>query len=218
MWLTDAFEHLPEQCHFQYIHACMYGSRRRKSTALLLNFTAPNLQSECDDSHSHLPWGMFDQQDGKGLKFSTSLETEYPLQLSRHLAVAFMEALNAQGKFLTSHNVQEDQIQRIGAGTQPRGVKSPILMSEFKCKVDVTSHDVEVPQHIGDSVSFPFQGIPINSKLIASRNVVWKGVDGEKQQGQKSTFGVFSPLWSFSRGRLRWNTRWTPHNWLTEVT
>ena len=200
MWLTDAFEHLPEQCRFQYIHACMYGSRRRKSTALLLNFTAPNLQSECDDSHSHLPWGMVDQQDGKGLKFSTSLETEYPLQLSRHLAVAFMEALNAQGKFLTSHNVQEDQIQRIGAGTQPRGVKSPILMSEFKCKVDATSHDVEVPQHIGDSVSFPFQGIPINSKLIASRNVVWKGVDGEKQQGQKSTFGVFfSPLEFFKR-------------------
>ncbi|CAL1170452.1 unnamed protein product [Cladocopium goreaui] len=201
-WLKGVakLKHLPEQCRFQYIHACMYGSRRRKSTALLLNFTAPNLQSECDDSHSHLPWGMVDQQDGKGLKFSTSLETEYPLQLSRHLAVAFMEALNAQGKFLTSHNVQEDQIQRIGAGTQPRGVKSPILMSEFKCKVDVTSHDVEVPQHIGDSVSFPFQGIPINSKLIASRNVVWKGVDGEKQQGQKSTFGVFfSPLEFFKR-------------------
>ena len=200
MWQTDAFECLPEQCRFQYIHACMYGSRRRKSTAFLMNFTAPNLQSECDDSHGHLPWGMVDTKDGEGLKFSTSLETEYPLQLSRHLALAFMEELNAQGKFLTSHNVQEDQIQRIGAGTQPRGVKSPILMSEFKFKVDITSKDVQVPQHIDDTACFPFQGVPINSKLIASRNFVWKGVDGEKQQCQRSTFGVFfSPLEFFQR-------------------
>ena len=40
MWKTDAFSCLPAGCLFQNIHACMYGSKRRKSTALLMNFAA----------------------------------------------------------------------------------------------------------------------------------------------------------------------------------
>ena len=197
MWSTSPFCELPSQCHFQYIHACMYGSRRRKSSAFLMNFSAANLQSECDNNHTHLPWGLVDLQDGTKLQFSTSLETEYPSQLSKHLAIALLDALQAQGKFLSPANVQEDQLQRLGAGTQPRGIKSPIIMSEFKCKVEVTSRNVQVPLHIEDNVHFPFQGVPTNSKLIASRDVVQKGENGEKTILQKSTFGVFFSPWEF---------------------
>ena len=84
MWLTEPFAERPEQCNFQFIHACMYGSSRRKGTAFLMIFLAENLQTECDGLHNHLPWGMVDTADGKR-QFSTSLETEYPHQLCKHL-------------------------------------------------------------------------------------------------------------------------------------
>ena len=61
--------------------------------------------------------------DGSGLKFSTSLETEYPQQpFCKQLAVAFMDQLQLQGKHPKQDNA-EDQIQKLGAGTIPAVVR-----------------------------------------------------------------------------------------------
>eukprot|EP00435_Cladocopium_sp_Y103_P067316 s126_g29.t2 len=195
MWSTDPFSGLPDSCFFQYIHACMYGSKRRKSTAFLMNFSAPSLRAECDGEHQHLPWGMVDAQDGQGLKFSTSLETEYPSLLCKHIAIAFLEFLKSTGKVVSEESAWDDQLQKIGAGVQPRGGRSPLILGEFKFKIDVTSSNVPVPAHISADVPPPFQGVPLDAKLISSREEVQKGENGEKICLQRSTFGVyFSPL------------------------
>ena len=194
MWLTTPFCSLPEQCKFQYIHACMYGSKRRKSTALLMNFTAENLMQECDEKHSHLPWGLVDLQDGAGLKFSTALETEYPAKLCKQLAIAFFECLQRLGKPSNLQEAQADQMQKMGSGTQPRGSRSPVLLGEFQFKVDVTSDNNNPPASIADNAVSPFQGIPVGAKLIASRAVSEVGRNGEKSTVFRHTFGVyFSP-------------------------
>ena len=79
MWLTEYFRDLPAQCLFQHIHSCMYGGKRKKRTSFLMNFKASNLLLECDGQHPHLPWGMVQTPGAPSeLKFSTSLETEYP--------------------------------------------------------------------------------------------------------------------------------------------
>ena len=197
MWLTEPFADMPEQCRFQYIHACMYGSKRRKSTAFLMNFHAENLQTQCDEKHTHLPWGMVDSHDGTGLKFSTSLETEYPQQLCKQLAMAFLDKLQLQGKAPQPPEQCDDQLQKMGAGTQPRGARAPLLLGEFKFKVEVTSSDVQVPSTVGPDVHFPFQGVPVDAKLISSRDVFEMGSDGEKRPCKRSVFGVFRSPWEF---------------------
>ena len=191
MWLTDDFLDLHPKCRFQYIHACMYGSRRRKSTAFLMNFHASRLLAECDNSHEHLPWGVLEAQKTSPIKFATSCETEYPAPLAKELAFAFVEQLQIQGKQISSSQIAEDQLQRVGAGVQPRGNRSPLLLHEFKHKIDVLSRDTIVPASIAESALPPFGGIPIGAKLISSHNVVEMGENGEKKLCQRSTFGVY---------------------------
>ena len=202
MWLTTPFRDLHHTCRSQFVHARMYGSRRRKSTGLLMNFEANNLKSECDGLHQHLPWGLVTSADGASKQFSTSLETEYPHLFCKQLAVAFAERLQKLGKPLHTSSHHDDQIQKLGAGTQPRGARSPILLGEFKFKILVSSEGVEVPQSITDDVHAPFQGIPVHAKLISSRTLVQMGSDGEKKSFQQSMFGVYSSPWEFFQKTL----------------
>ena len=197
MWLTTPFQQLHPSCRFQFVHACMYGSKRRKSTGLLMNFEAQNLKLECDGQHPHLPWGMVDTADGHSKQFSTSLETEYPHLFCKQLALAFVEQLQKQGKHLHSSPPFEDQVQKLGAGTQPRGARSPLILGEFKFKVTVCSEQVDIPQVISQEVHAPFQGVPVHAKLISSQDLVQMGENGEKKMFQRSTFGVFRSPWDF---------------------
>ena len=104
----------------------MYGGKRKKRTSFLLNFHAPNLLLECDDKHSHLPWGLVqDEHKLSEIKFSTSLETEYPSGLCKQLAMAFVDKLQQQGKHMALSAVSLDQAQRMGSGLQPRGARAP---------------------------------------------------------------------------------------------
>ena len=205
MWLTEPFSDLPETCRFQYIHACMYGSKRRKSTAFLMNFRAENLQTQCDEQHTHLPWGMFDPHDGSGLKFSTSLETEYPQQLCKQLAMAFLERLQLQGKAPQPPEQCDDQLQKMGAGTQPRGARAPLLLGEFKFKVEVTSSDVPIPATIGPEVHFPFQGVPVDAKLI-SYSLLKRGVMAGRDLARSQFLEFSDHPGNFSPGPYKWNT------------
>ena len=196
MWLTEYFRDLPAQCLFQHIHSCMYGGKRKKRTSFLMNFKASNLLLECDGQHPHLPWGMVQTPGAPSeLKFSTSLETEYPSGLCKQLATAFMEQLQKRGKAISSSQLQMDQSQRLGSGLQPRGLRAPILVGDFKFKVDITTVEEPVPTVIGEAAQPPFQGIPLHSKLISSRKVTEVGCKGEKKTTTVSTFGVYrSPL------------------------
>ena len=112
---------------------------------------------------------MVDMNDGAGLKFSTSLETEYPGPLCRQLALAFLERMQSQGKQLTPAAGHSEQLHKLGAGTQPRGGRSPILMGEFQFKIEVTSFEEQPPQCIeDDTVCGHFRAFPLapNSFLL----------------------------------------------------
>ncbi|CAL1132314.1 unnamed protein product [Cladocopium goreaui] len=103
--------------------------------------------------------------------------------------------------------------KRLVTGLQPRGGRAPLLLSDFKFKIDVTSEDVDIPSHISESVHPPFQGIPIHSKLISSRLVSEVGDEGEKRTRVVSTFGVFrSPFEFLHRAMTLEHPLDTPHN------
>ena len=198
MWLTDFFTDLPEECRFQHVHSCMYGGKRKKRTSFLLNFHAPNLLLECDDKHSHLPWGLVqDEHKLSEIKFSTSLETEYPSGLCKQLAMAFVDKLQQQGKHMALSAVSLDRAQRMGSGLQPRGARAPLLVGDFKHKIDVQSQSEDIPTQITETVRPPFQGVPLHSKLISSRRVTKEGKEGEKKTVTISTFGVFRSPFEF---------------------
>ena len=197
MWMTDPFLQLPDTFRFQHVHSCMYGGKRKKRTSFLMNFHAANLLLECDESHPHLPWGMVAQTAGSEMKFSTSLETEYPSGLCRQLAIAFIEQLQRDGKNISLSTGQIEQEQRMGAGLQPRGARAPLLVGDFKFKIDIKSTDVTIPASIEDNVHIPFQGLPLHSKLISSRVVTEVGENGEKKVFSLSSYGVFRSPWEF---------------------
>ena len=197
MWMTDPFLQLPGTFRFQHVHSCMYGGKRKKRTSFLMNFHAANLLLECDESHPHLPWGMVAQPAGSEMKFSTSLETEYPSGLCRQLALAFIEQLQRDGKNLSLSSGQIEQEQRMGSGLQPRGARAPLLVGDFKFKIDIKSTDVTIPASIEDNVHAPFQGLPLHSKLISSRMVTEVGENGEKKVFSLSSYGVFRSPWEF---------------------
>ena len=197
MWMTDPFLQLPGTFRFQHVHSCMYGGKRKKRTSFLMNFHAANLLLECDESHPHLPWGMVAQPAGSEMKFSTSLETEYPSGLCRQLALAFIEQLQRAGKNLSLSSGQIEQEQRMGSGLQPRGARAPLLVGDFKFKIDIKSTDVTIPASIEDNVHAPFQGLPLHSKLISSRMVTEVGENGERKVFSLSSYGVFRSPWEF---------------------
>ena len=195
MWKTSFFSSLDKACKFQQIHSCMYGGARLKRTAFLVNFEAPNLRLECDGSHFHLPWGQIPVENNKGKAFATSSETEYPWPLCKALALAFQLFLEQKGIALGNDTCDAELQQRMGAGIQPRGQKGPILLSEFKNKIEIKSSGVPVPKVITDNVEPPFQGIPQAAKLVSSRTIVEKGGsmangDMKDKEVQISVFGV----------------------------
>ena len=72
-------------------HACMYGSRRRKSTAFLASAGLFEHMLQCDGLHSHDEWGI--HVTARGLQFATAAEAAYPLQLCQHMAASVVQHL-----------------------------------------------------------------------------------------------------------------------------
>ena len=187
MWETSFFRELPLICRFQ----CMYGGNRLKKTAFLMNFEATNLLQVCDGSHSHLPWGKTQDVRTGAVVFSTSTEAEYPWLLCKQLAQAFFLKLQQLGKISDTNAPSMDASQRMGSGQQPRGKLAPLLVADYKFRIQVRSHGIPVPREITAQVPAPFQGIPISSKLISSRVETLKGEGGEKKDFHVSEFGVY---------------------------
>ena len=154
-----------------------------KKTRFLLNFEADNLKLTCNRGTT------LSVATGQQV-FATSTEAEYPWPLSKQLAFAFLQQMQLQGKPTDNVTPTMDVRQRMGAGTQPRGKLAPLLLSEFKCKVVVTSCNVQVPKVITKKVSAPFHGIPLYIKRISTRSEVRTGEVGEVEF-QISEFGVF---------------------------
>ena len=96
-WLTSFWSRVHEHCKGQIVypahHACMYGSRRMKSTMLASNRREfLRISATCDASHEHEPWGL-----EKSGKFATAAEVHYPLGLCRAVSLVVHDMLLADG-------------------------------------------------------------------------------------------------------------------------
>ena len=84
MWITLPFTRLlaklGRRCKGVSFHTCMFGSRRKKTTALWTSIShLMQLHRVCDDSHSHDAWGV--TRDGS---FATAQECAYDPILCAH--------------------------------------------------------------------------------------------------------------------------------------
>jgi hypothetical protein len=186
MWLTPFFKPLMQKFLFHTVDACEYGSEHKKATGFLANFDAPRLKQRCKGDHAHKAWTISRNEAGEW-KFDTAKEAEYPLKLARELAASFMDQLLPSGKFQI-HDELQDHAFKVAAGSQPSRTRGPLLLSEYKSKVEVVceAHE-QPPASIPVDAQPPWQGIPIGAKLIDTKPVLdSKGGDGRL----KAVYGV----------------------------
>eukprot|EP00435_Cladocopium_sp_Y103_P071030 s612_g36.t1 len=188
MWITKYWKDLVPRYFFNIIDSCMYGSDHKKETAFLSSFFPARLQQRCTGDHVHKEWQVTRDDDGQW-KFDTAKEAEYPTKLAREFAAAFMDELMKSDKFVLQDQLF-DHAAKISAVNQPRRTRGPLLLSEFKCKVQIqcTLED-EPPEIICQEAMPPFQGIPIGSKRIDIQPVFSAG--GKGGEGRLVTYGVF---------------------------
>ena len=141
-WMTKYFQKIKHLFVFVAHQACAYGSSRPKWTALAvnrpqfleINHTCPGESA----NHVHKPWGLVTPE-----KFATAEETAYPPQLAHSIAIAFTQALTADGWQLPSTDWQDVCAEpsfaamRAVAGRQPKASKVPPLVREHHSVVSV---------------------------------------------------------------------------------
>ena len=190
MWETPFFKPLLSKFYLHVVDACEYGSDHKKATAFLANFDAPRLKQRCQGAHQHAAWAVR-QLDSGEWAFDTAKEAEYPTKLAHAIAASFMDELANRGKVFPQEDLT-DHAAKISAESQPRRTRGPLLMTEFKTKVEVEcEEDVVPPEVIPEDADFPWQGIPVGSKrLDVQPATVQEGCKGRL----KAVYGVyFSP-------------------------
>eukprot|EP00435_Cladocopium_sp_Y103_P061413 s1136_g23.t1 len=170
MWVTEPFAELMatlgHRCLGICFHNCMFGSKRKKLTALWTNIAElKELQRLCDDSHPHEAWGV--TSDGS---FATAAECAYDPILCAHWADAiakyavrlgYCEPPQTLQDVQSSHLHLKDQTNRAILGALPRGNKVPPLLTDFLQKRMVAVQDypfllqVKPGSRIPDSDHFP---------------------------------------------------------------
>ena len=92
IWHYPDLESLAESAHWTDFHVCMYGSKRKKSTAVVSNRTwFLELDCKCDGQCEHLLWGLAATETSK--VWATSLESAYTWELSRAWVACAMQGL-----------------------------------------------------------------------------------------------------------------------------
>lgn len=166
MWKTKWLKNPHSTFIWHVVHACMYGSKRLKKTALLINFEAANLRKLCDNSHKHLPWThkvTVDPETNKTVQvFDTASEAEYPRAFCEALAVAFTLELQSRGLSWSLEPPMEMNAAYLANNKQPRGGRSHAVISEFKHMVQVTvPEDFHLPDTTGSNEAPPLEGLPV---------------------------------------------------------
>ena len=175
MWVTKFLKPAPKSFIRHCLHACMYGSKRLKKTAFLINFEAPNMVASCDGSHPHLPWSNRLETDPDTNKtqrvFDTASEAEYPKGLCDAIAAAFSLELQSRGVTWNMEPSFADEASNLAAQKQPRGHRSP----------NKVPNTVNLPDVVSETSDKCFGGLPLGSKLVNFQHVLQEGgVDAEK--------------------------------------
>ena len=142
-----------------HLHACMFGSQRRKATKLLANHPGfQRLGILCDNMHPHEPWGRV--RSG----WATALEVAYPPKLCRAWASACKEILLEHQALditdLAAQQLPPNLGARAAVGTQPRGKRLKPAVREVKHVIRVTGPPDTVrllPPRCKEDAPFPPQ-------------------------------------------------------------
>lgn len=144
-------------------HACMHGSKRAKKTRLLATaglFTT--LAAECDGGHEHMPWTI--EPQGRGLKFATADEAQYPTLLCVRMVQCLVHSATEAGLQLVSQPTKAQQT-RHSLGNQT--IKSKPLVPEFQQFIH-TECEIATPGH--KLLASPLPG-GTNTEMPASKRV-----------------------------------------------
>ena len=139
-WETIPLKQLLEtfDIWFSNTQMCMMGGSRPKWTKLAAFFShISEMNVECDNSHTHLPWGKTLNDEGKEV-FATSLEAQYPQKfcfclvqcIIRQLQRLNMKVLPDSLFDVRDEKLYEMQTARIAAQTQSRRSKLPPIISD----------------------------------------------------------------------------------------
>ena len=198
MWDLEFFTWAVANGIFVNMHACAYGSARKKLTSFLCShreFAA--LELYCDGQHEHLPWGI--AEDGA---FSTSHEAGYPKALCVRYAEIFHELCRTRG--IAPAQQASDEVQKLAPNQQPKGRKLPQLIPEFSFTKTMQVDKLPQVDHKG-CLLHHMQGIPAGSKLLRT----------EAKRG--STLCVFGVYRSFAEFTHVAQQLWHPYDELKNL-
>ena len=190
MWDLEYFTWAVANGFFVNMHACAYGSSRKKLTSFLCSHREfSKLELYCDGRHEHQPWGI--AEDGS---FSTALEAEYPRAMCLKYAEIFHE-LCQQRKI---HPGQQTamEVQKLSPYQQPKGRKLPQLVPEYSFTKTIQVKHLPPVDHKG-CLTKPLQDIPAGSKLLRTE---------AKKGSTLCIFGVYRSFEAFTQiARQLWH-------------
>ncbi|CAE7412230.1 SEP2 [Symbiodinium sp. CCMP2592] len=187
MWRTSWFRSEIPDGFWHELHACMYGSSRRKRTALLATCTLPGLMLQCDGAHKHKRWGRSrDPQTGQW-KYATSEETAYPASFCAAAAREIQLALERVGVCVQPSESTDGAIAATFAQRQPRRGRGVVGPAEYKRLHRILlPRDFQPPECVPADPPPCLVDIPSGSKLLWTRVFVDGGVERREAE-----FGVY---------------------------
>ncbi|CAE7799781.1 unnamed protein product [Symbiodinium sp. CCMP2592] len=199
MWQTSWFRTLVPRGVWHELHSCMYGSARKKRTALLATCRLPGLMLQCDKSHEHKKWGRVRDPDGRGVHYATAEETAYPAGLCTAAAREICLALQNKGIMLDVRASSDTALASSFAQRQPRRGRGIVGPPEYKRTVLVRlPRDFQPPDHVPDEPLAVLRDVPAGSKLLWTRVFVDGGVEVREAQ-----FGVYHTPDEFLNAALK---------------
>ena len=118
MWATSWFRKLIKRKELFPIsfQACMHGSIRGKWATFYTNHSGfSSLSLVCDNNHTHVPWGV--NKNGDGRRFNIAEESEYTLELCSKIANIMPDAAHPANVIPNSRACWVS-ISRAGAGSR----------------------------------------------------------------------------------------------------
>ena len=199
LWMLDEYLELAgTSTYYVYFHSCVHGGDSQKFTALLTNREELRaLSGFCDQSHTHVDWGLF--RDAGDVLFAQRRTLAYPKLLCERFALVLAMAAWQQGFLIHNLNRQEcsGYDARVAAGRQPRGAKVLPLIAEFKTVVTIQVPAADAPL-LDDKrlLQQKFHTIPVGSKLLRA-SPAKRGVPGSDERVCSLVFGVYRNMFDF---------------------
>ncbi len=188
MWSIQDYKRLSRGAMFVVFDSCAHGGSRKKSTGLLTTLEAlVALEGSCQGDHKHLEWGYTRTADG--IVFDTSKEAAYPKLLCERFATLLSLQASVLELSLNPTMAKLEEDSRVATCKQPRGRKSPPLVSEFAETKIIRCRNSDLPT-LDDKnrLTADFYGVPAGSKLLRKAPV-----DKGKSTMNKTmwVFGIF---------------------------